>query len=387
MRIELLPHTSFMKNGKFDKEAAILYSAQLAGVCYEPEGYNKLKDEDKEKTLKRLNRTLSMEHATPYEHIVVGVEITNVPKIIAMILNNEKQCSTSEKSARYTKITTENVSENEALLYTKWMDIFKDKISNKYGDEFNKSKIEKLAQENARYLVSVFCPTKIVHTLPWIQLNRIVSFMIKFTRECDCNEFNKKLCVYFEEFISLIKNLDILDDRAMSNRKNRGLSLFGRREVEKYFGESYSISYRGSFAQLAQAHRHRTISYNLIIDDSKEFYIPPIISDDEELVDMWIKDINTSFYPQGQMFIINEVGSYDNFILKTKERLCSAAQLEINDQTKLILTEYEKELNKKNHYLVNDIKNYTKGAKCTFKDYDCALPCGFKEGILLKRKI
>ena len=38
-----------------------------------------------------------------------------------MILNNEKDYSTSEKSARYTKF--ENLSGKEGELYTKWLDI------------------------------------------------------------------------------------------------------------------------------------------------------------------------------------------------------------------------------------------------------------------------
>ena len=37
--------------------------------------------------------------------------------------------------------------------------------------------------------------------------------------------------------------------------------------------------------------------------------------------------------------------------------------------------------------LAEDIKNYTKGARCTFKDFTCTADCGFAEGKTLKRLI
>lgn len=54
-----------------------------------------------------------------------------------MIINNEKEYTTSEKSARYTKIIVEEVSiitPKEQLLYNKWLEIFKMKIKEQYGD-------------------------------------------------------------------------------------------------------------------------------------------------------------------------------------------------------------------------------------------------------------
>ena len=37
--------------------------------------------------------------------------------------------------------------------------------------------------------------------------------------------------------------------------------------------------------------------------------------------------------------------------------------------------------------LYDDIEKYTHGARCTFHNYKCSKPCGFKEGITLTRKI
>ena len=102
----------------------------------------------------------------------------------------------------------------------------------------------------------------------------------------------------------------------------------------------------------------------------KEYFIPPIIEDDKELVSEWLNDMDivSSVYPQGELVLITESGKYEDFILKCKERLCSSAQLEIMNNAK-------------------DIKKYLKGARCTFKDFICTSDCKFKAGKLLDRKI
>lgn len=393
IKVELLPHTPFLKyNGKFDKKTAIEYSAKLAGECYSPEGWQKLKLESAEKSEKRTNLTLSLEHSTPYEHIQVGFEIVDLPKILAMVLNNERQCSTSEKSARYTKIDPEadnNISPREGELYLKWLEIFKVRIAAKYGEIFPQSKIEKLAQENARYMVTVFASTKMIHTIPWIQLNRIVSFMQKYMKKEDKTEFDERLIASFKELITCFEELDLLDERAMSNRKNRSLSLFASKKVDDQFGYSYSTNYKGSFAELAQAHRSRTLEYGMQLLTEKEYFVPEILRDDPVLVDEWLNDIGSVGYanPQGELVSINECGTFDKFILKAKERLCSAAQQEIMHQTRETLLKYREELIRANHPLANEIERYTHGARCTFPDYECLSPCGFDEGIKLTRKI
>lgn len=394
MKINLLPHTPFLRyDGKFDLKTAREYSAKLAGECYEPEGWEKLKNESEKKTAFRENLTLSMEHQTPYEHVSVGFEAINIPKIVAMVLNNERQCSTSEKSARYTAIDPSidtNLTEEEGKLYKKWMMIFRVKIKETYGHCFDDKKIEKLAQENARYLVTVFASTKMIHTLPLIQLNRIVTYMKKYMEKENKTEFDERIIESFKEFISCLEEVNVLDDKMQSNFKARSLSLFADGPIEKEeFGYSYATNYKGSFAQLAQAHRHRTLEYGMSFLDEKEFFVPPILLSDPMLVDEWMNDITSvqNVTPQGELVSINEMGTYSKFILKTKERLCSAAQQEIMAQTRATLLKYKDALEESEHPLVEDIKVHSLGARCTFPDYNCAKSCGFKEGIDLTRKI
>ena len=199
------------------------------------------------------------------------------------------------------------------------------------------------------------------------------------------------------EFISQLESKNLLVEGLMNNEKHRQFSLFGENLAQKkdVFSDVYSTTYEASWAYLAQAQRHRTLDYQMqrlnSLNESKEFkcFIPPIIKDNSELVAEWIEDMKSvkDLHPQGELILINEIGSYENFILKCKERLCSAAQLETMLKTKEILTQYNKALISSNDPLKEDIKQYLNGARCTFKDFECKDHCQFKEGITLTRKI
>lgn len=393
MRIELLPHTPFLKpDGTFDMAGALSISGKIAGVCYNPEGFKSLMNESEETTQKRVNLTLRLEHHSVYDHVNVSLDLGNIPKILAMILNNEHQYNTSEKSARYTAVKRQPgsaITLKEEVLYNKWLAIFREIIKKQYGDIHNDGKTEKLSQENARYMVTVFMPTEMIYTVPLAQLNKIVSYMQILINNGPSNAFEAKLIPYLKEFISLLGENNLLNDQLQANRKDRSLSLFSDRRLNDQFGDSYTTSYTGSFAQLAQAHRHRTIDYSMLLTNQPDFYIPPIIENDHELTKEWLMDMYSVYsnFPQGQMVVINEQGTYENFILKCKERLCTAAQLEIAEQTKLTLIKMRASLVDANHYLQDDIQSYDHGCRNTFPDYSCASDCNFLEGKKLIRRI
>ena len=81
------------------------------------------------------------------------------------------------------------------------------------------------------------------------------------------NEFNVKLKESMKDFISELHRLNILQDKLLTNEKERKLSLFNDdlNKREEHFGDVYSTTYKGSFEEYAQAQRHRTISYELKI--------------------------------------------------------------------------------------------------------------------------
>lgn len=369
IKVGILPNHFLKSDGTFDKDEAIKLSGKIAGVCYDKEGFAHLENEPEEKTMRRVDMTLNNGHHSVYDHILINFNLQNLPKILAMVLNNEHQYTTSEKSARYTPVVRKEgsiITEDEETLYNKWIDIFKIKIKSQYGNIYNDAKIQKLAQENARYLVTVFMPTQMIYSTSLRQINYIASWMQNY-----------------------IEN--VLEEGLLKNEKYRSLSLFGKDldKKEEHFGDVYSTLYKGSFAQLAQAHRHRTLDYQMEMLNEKEYFVPPIIADDQMLVDEWLGDMQIvrGVNPQGELAKISEVGKYEDFILKCKERLCTAAQLEIMLQTRETLLKYKKALEKSNSPLAKDIEKYSHGARCTFPDFNCSSDCKFGEGKTLVRKI
>lgn len=154
--------------------------------------------------------------------------------------------------------------------------------------------------------------------------------------------------------------------------------MFAQRKSRyEEFGENYCTTYLASFAQFAQAQRHRTLSYEFSLLDVPQFYIPPIIRN-TELEKVWLDDISSlaNYFPQGMLVQVNERGTIENFVLKCTERLCGSAQLEIMEQTHNTLLKYL-EATKNKPELYDYLLPYSKGARCTFPGWKCDSPCIF----------
>ena len=384
VRIDILPNLYLKEDGTFNTKEVLNLSGKIAGVCYDKEGFNHLINEPQEKTDRRIFMTLNNGHHSVYDHTYINFNIQNIPKILAMVLNNEKQYTTSEKSARYTKITPGEdsvITKEEVDLYNKWLELFESKIAKEYGNVLSSLKIKKLAQENARYLVTVFMPTQMIYTTSLRQINYMASWMVEYIEDNknNLNYFESKLSKAMGEFLKELERLNVLVPELMSNEKHRKLSLFGSNleQISELFSNVYETTYMGSFASLAQAQRHRTLDYQMEMLDKKEYYVPPILENDSYLKDEWLEDINKVGWvtPQGELILISEMGKYKDFILKCKERLCSAAQVEIMHQTRDTLARYKKYLEDHNNALASDIIKYSHGPRCTFPDYECPSDC------------
>lgn len=393
MKVNVLGSTK--PQNKLSKEEALDFGAKAAGVCYMPDDFEAILNEPVENTQKRVNQTLNSGHHSVYDHATYNLLLENIPKILAMVLNNEGMYTTSEKSARYTKMQP---SENELSLYNKWYDIFKNLIDKKYRTRYiefgmKEKKIDtqfgKLAQENARYIISVFTPTTMVYTVSFRQINYIISFFKKFIENAEKTDFNLKLKKAMMEFIDAVPDF-LKEELLNADIKEREISIFDNRmNRREYFSETYCTVYKGSFAQYAQAHRHRTINYKMKFLEKNEFYVPEILREDEALVKDWLKDMESvaDVYPQGMLINIIERGTYEDFILKCKERLCGCAQLEIALQTKDTLSKYINETEKEDKDIYEFLIEYSKGARCTFPGYDCNSRCVWGAVDSLTRKI
>lgn len=355
------------------KEEAIELGAKAANICYTEKNWEEILKEPIERTMSRAESTMKNGHHSVYGHPYLVLYIEGLPKILAMILNNEKVYTTSEKSARYTEMKP---SKEEMELYNKWIDIFKEKITEKYP-KIDAKQIEKLALENARYMISVFTPTKMMYSTNFGQLNYIMHWFNDFVENAEDTDFNKKLKESMKDFNNNLK--DFYAEDLEPSMKKRNLTLFSKKDkqYDEYFGDVYSTSYLASFAHLAQAHRHRTINY--VISPIKElptkFFVPVIIEKDEKLKNEWLEDIKSvaANYPQGTLLDVNERGIFEDFISKAYERVCGAAQWEIWNQTNITLNNYY------NKVVSEEIKKQlgemlTK-KRCGFPKYKCTQLC------------
>lgn len=363
------------------KEEALILGGQCAGICY-LSGDRDVFEEEKEKTEKRVDLTLTNGHHSVYEHTNISLHIKNLPKILSIILVSEKQYNASIKSGRYTRM--DKVSDKERKLYDKWFKIFQERIEEVYPKIPERLRT-KLAMENARYVISVFMLTQGVYTFNIRQLNYIIHWFKDYIEENKNSEnyFKKNLSKYMQEFVDATSQYYIED---MVSGKNRSLSLFKKDYIsyDEYFGETYSVNYKTSFVQLEQILRHRTINYTILDDISKEpeeVFMPPILDGQSDLETEWLEDLGSirDLYPNATLFMVNERGIVENFIMKCYERLCGVAQLETMLQTKENLERYIESTEGK---LREELEIYLK-TSCLYPNKECKNPCvwGSRRGL------
>lgn len=384
-RIEIDVIASTKPQYEVSKEEALILGGQCAGICY-LSGDRDVFEEDPKKTEKRVELTLSNGHHSVYEHTNISLHIKNLPKILSIILVSEKQYNASIKSGRYTKM--DKVSDKERELYDKWFEIFQERIEEIYPKIPERLRT-KLAMENARYIISVFMLTQGIYTFNIRQLNYIIHWFKDYIEKNgnSDNYFKKNLTKYMQEFADATSEYYIED---MVSGKNRSLSLFKKDYLsyDEHFGTTYSFNYKASFVQLEQILRHRTINYTILDDISKEpeeVFMPPILDGREDLETEWLEDLGSirGLYPNATLFMINERGIVENFIMKCYERLCGAAQLETMLQTKENLERYIENTDGK---LREELEGYLKSS-CLYPDKECKSPCVWGSRRGLERRI
>ena len=373
------------------KEEFEKFSGHAAGVCYMKGSFEKLMNESPEKTTKRVAMVKSGGHHSVFDHDFINLELEDIPKALAMVINNEHFYNTSEKSARYTKMV---LSPREEELYNKWCGVFQELITNKYKDKFpdffTDNKITKLAYENARYLISVYTPTTIIYTTSYRQLNALYEMIEREINNPNKSKFYLDMEKPMQDFCSAIKELPYFDETLSNIGRQKRLSLVRpNEEFIEHFGNVYSTKYLGSLAQYAQAQRHRTLEYSFTLLDEDIYYVPPILSINESLIKEWEKDCKSlkEITPQSTMVEIHESGTLEKFILKNYERRCTAAQLEINNQTKATYEKYLQEAQKGGYEGIVKALRPLKIARCTYPEYTCTQPCRFAEGVIETRLI
>lgn len=411
------------------KKHFIANAIRSARICYSSSNWYEITTNPDPDIFKRV---VENGHHSVFGHSHINLYLKGFPKIFAMMLNNQSVYTTSEKSARYTIMETEGL-QNE--LYNKWLNIFQSQITKRYPEEkfpkMDKTKVKKLAQENARYLTSVFTPTKFEYTVDFRQLNYIMNWFDQFIKQMPDSTMNRVLKESMKEFnkqmeFLMVNETETYIDKSGVKNSFRNLKLKDqKRDLPEFyikirsdpnisdplnplnneFGRNYFINYTASLAYLAQAHRHRTINY--LFEEINESdilnlrpFIPPIIVD-PVLLDEWRRDFKSvtkeGDIPQGSLIKIQESGSYEELIMKAQERLCGNAQLEIMEKTKEILVAYLFSIQETHPDIFNELKSklvkkqkdliFTFKPKCASLEQKCQEGCALGPGLALERKI
>ena len=395
MKVEIVGITSCNPNviKNIKKEDLMLQAGHSANICYTQKDWQEIAKENEEKTLKRADGNKVNLHHSVFGHSHISLYFTNIPKLVAMLINNEHEYNTSEKSARYTKM---HPSEKELELYNKWVAIFEKVICETYPSvPYVEQRYHKLAMENARYMLSCMTLASMEYTTSQRQWCYLYAFAKKMVAKKTDNELIKMVKPSLKEFMNCLEQTGIIDP-SLIDFHNREFSLITEQNWEQpeIFSNVYSTNYQASIACVAQNQRHRSLYHQVYLPEERKYFIPPIISQDEKLTKEWLKDISSleNVIPQGTLLNVNERGIYESFVMRIEERLCTCAQLETTQVNYEILTKYVNELKKSTNpydkYLEERLAKYLTGARClTMNHFTCPSPCHFQEGMQLKRKI
>jgi thymidylate synthase ThyX len=272
----------------------------------------------------------------------------------------------------------------------------------------------KMAMENARYMISVFTPTTMMYTVSFRQALLTVDYLkgLSIMLEYCTDKFSEKLKPYVDEMYRLLKNavgeirltdnknqyirfLEAQHSGEFASKITSGKAFVEYKDMEErikpkreVIGDSYTLVYNASLAELAQAQRHRTIRYTMLLREAGEFgwYVPEIIKE-YNLTSEWLDDINSVSYciPQGTVVRITEQGLFEDFALKCKERMCGRAQLEIMRTTGESISKFgahKENLSYNNKKLLEAMtlpyrtsEGLKPCARCCFSDFKCTEGC------------
>ena len=215
MKVTLLAHTP-------DPEKIVAAAAKL---CYSESGVeNILEGLDEDKTEKFLNMLMSLGHQSPIEHVTFTFGIEGVSRALLAQFTRHRIASYSVKSQRYVKegmfefVTPPEIENNEQAkeLYIKTMEAdqkaydelaeilfekhYNDLIASGKDEKEAKRAAEKMAIEDARFVLPNACETKMVVTM------NARSLMNFFNHRC-CTRAQWEIRDVADEMLRLVKEI------------------------------------------------------------------------------------------------------------------------------------------------------------------------------------
>ncbi len=215
MKVTLLMHTP-------EPEKIIAAAAKL---CYSESGVeNILEGLDEDKTEKFLNMLMSLGHQSPIEHVTFTFGIEGVSRALLAQFTRHRIASYSVKSQRYVKegmfefVTPPEIANNEKAkeLYIKTMEAdqkaydelaevlfekhYNDLLASGKDEKEAKRAAEKMAIEDARFVLPNACETKMVVTM------NARSLMNFFNHRC-CTRAQWEIRDVADEMLRLVKEV------------------------------------------------------------------------------------------------------------------------------------------------------------------------------------
>lgn len=195
--------------------------AQSAKLCYSKVGVDEImKKMTSEKIDEFLARLVSIGHESPFEHVSFTFAIEGVSRSLSHQLVRHRIASYSQQSQRYVKedgnfefITPriiefmgddaveeyENDMKNIHNMYLKWQNNIKEFVTDVNYPTYGMN-AEKVANENARYILPNACETKLVMTM---NARELLHF---FEKRC-CNRAQEEIRELANEMLRLCKEV------------------------------------------------------------------------------------------------------------------------------------------------------------------------------------
>lgn len=369
-------------------------AGKYAGTCYAEDGYETIKHQPIVKAQKRAAGNARRGHHSVFQHSVISFEVV-CSKMICIILNSMGVSNASEKSARYTFMTPEQPEVDR--IYQKWYKRFRMLIINYVGAGFfTEGELEKMALDQARYMLSIFTPTSMVYSIPYRNICYLVDWMGQMVDNLAGMQdtwFHRELR---QELISTIEAFRgaMGEELPFHDNKNEYLHVLPYQATGEFMhidheilSDVYQVERKASLACFAHLIRHRTTTNWINFNGHPGqwgFYEPPLLETPENrgcgFEKEWLADINSiaEYCPQGTLVSFVQQGSFDKLIQVTKERLCGRALLETQNVVAGILGSFKPEnLSSFNRKLLLDHLDADGHvcARCKFKDFHCTDGC------------
>ena len=209
MKVKIIAHTP-------NPEAVI---AQAAKLCYSPVGVDEIMEKlSEEKIIEFVTRLAKIGHESPFEHVSFTFAIEGVSRALSHQLVRHRIASYSQQSQRYVKedgnfeFITPNIIKDMGLedefawdmevihqMYLKWQDAIKDYVEGTDYPTYGMN-AEKVANENARYVLPNACETKVVFTM---NVRALFNF---FSHRC-CNRAQEEIRDLADEMLKQVQEI------------------------------------------------------------------------------------------------------------------------------------------------------------------------------------